>query len=99
MTAKTPGVTLPRLSSKFASEDLFSKASDLIKKEKLAKVRNASGDVDMPQEHHEADVVAKRAVLIGIEIDLVTAFLLVTNPIELRMKLWTTRRLSGGRST
>ena len=92
-------MTLPRLSSKFASEDLFSKACDLTKKAEEAKVGKAGGDVDMPQEQHEADVVAKRAILIGIEIDLVTAFLLVTNPIELRIKLWTTRRLSMGRLT
>ena len=71
----------------------------MTKKAEEAKVGKASGDVDMPQEHHEADVVAKRAILIGIEVHLVTAFLVVTNPIELRIKLWATRRLSEGRST
>ena len=41
----------------------------------------------MLQEHNEADVVAKGAILTRIEIDLVTAFLMETNPIELRTKL------------
>ena len=59
----------------------------IYREEEAADRQQARGDIDMPHEHSEAGLVAKRAILTGIEIDLVTEFLMETNPIELRTKL------------
>ena len=99
---KTPNTTI--LSGEFASEDLFCRASDLIKIAEEANVtRKARGDIAI-QEHNEAYLVAKRAVLTGIVIGHATDFLMGTNPVELRTQLQqvfkkTRHELSTGRST